>query len=87
VAGTPVTSAPNAPRNTTIAATATCPAGKVLLGGGAYVTTTATQKERATLVGSYPSSATTWTGVGVVGIANLGGTNTMTVSAYALCSL
>jgi hypothetical protein len=82
-----VTSPPNAPRNTVITATATCPAGKVLLGGGANVTTTAPQKERAHLVGSYPSSAGTWTGVGVVGISNLGAGRTMTVGAYALCSL
>jgi hypothetical protein len=68
-------------------ATATCPAGAVVLGGGAHVTTTAAQKERAQLVGSYPSAADTWTAVGVVTIAALGGGQTMTVTAYALCSL
>jgi hypothetical protein len=70
-----------------ITATATCRADKVLLGGGANVTTTAPQKERAQLVSSYPSSATVWTAVGVVAISNLGGGRTMTVTAYALCSL
>jgi hypothetical protein len=59
----------------------------VLLGGGALVTTTTAQKERAQLVSSYPSSASTWTAVGVVSIGNLGGGQTMTVTAYALCSL
>jgi hypothetical protein len=82
-----VSSAPNATRNTLVTATATCPAGTVLLGGGASVTTTQAQKERAQLVSSYPSSTTTWTAIGVVAIGNLNGGNTMTVTAYALCSL
>ena len=58
-----------------------------MLGGGTGVTTTATQKERAQLVSSYPSSTTTWTAVGVVSISSLGTGQTMTVTAYALCSL
>ncbi|HUF02319.1 MAG TPA: hypothetical protein VMN35_07835 [Gaiellaceae bacterium] len=81
-----MTSAVNAPRNTTITATATCPAGTVVLGGGALVTTTATQTERAQLVASYPSAADTWSAAGVVAISALGGGKTMSVTAYALCS-
>ncbi len=87
VTGTPVTSAANAPRNTVVTATAACAAGKVALGGGGLVTTTATQKERAQLVGSYPSAADTWTATGVVAIGALGAGRTMTVTAYVLCSL
>ena len=64
-------------------ATATCPAGKVLLGGGGQATTT--DADRASLPESYPSDATTWTAVGVV-TANLTGGAQMTVRAYALCS-
>lgn len=87
VEGTPVTSVPNPPRNTVVTASASCPAGKVLLGGGAWATTTATQKERVHLMASYPSAADTWTGIGVVAISALGSGRTMTVTAYALCSL
>jgi hypothetical protein len=87
IAGTPVTSAANAARNTIITATATCSAGTVVIGGGANVTTTATQKERAQLVSSYPSATDAWTAVGVVAIAALGTGNTMTVTAWVLCSL
>jgi hypothetical protein len=77
----------NAPRNTVVTAAVTCPAGTVLLGGGGLVTTTATQKERAHLSASYPTSTTTWSAVGVVGIGALGAGQTMTVTAYAVCSL
>jgi hypothetical protein len=64
-----------------------CPGGTVVLGGGALVTTNAAQKERALLISSYPSAADTWTAEGVVAIAALGAGNTMSVTAYALCSL
>ncbi|HWP34266.1 MAG TPA: hypothetical protein VNM66_01590, partial [Thermodesulfobacteriota bacterium] len=87
VTGTPVTSAANAPRNTPVTAAATCPTGSVVLGGGALVTTTSPFKERAQLVASYPSAADTWTAVGIVAISALGAGQTMTVTAYALCSL
>jgi hypothetical protein len=59
----------------------------MLLGGGGLVTTTAASKERVHLQASYPSSVTTWTAIGVIGIAALGAGQTMTVTAYALCSL
>ena len=82
-----MTSAANAAQNTLVTATAACPTGKLVLGGGALVTTTATQKSRAVLVSSYPSSTTVWTAIGVVGTAALNAGNTMTVTAYVLCSL
>jgi hypothetical protein len=80
------TSAANAARNVLTTATASCPIGKLLLGGGADVTTTATAKERALLVASYPSVATTWTAIGVVAGAALGAGQTMTVRAHVICT-
>jgi hypothetical protein len=59
----------------------------VLLGGGALVTTTAGQKDRAVLVASYPSATNVWTAVAVVATSNLGGGQTLTVTAYGLCTL
>jgi hypothetical protein len=87
VVGTPVVSAPATPRQTLVTATATCPAGKTLLGGGGHITTTANQKDRAVLVSSYPSTTGTWTVIGVVAVGNLPAGRTMTVTAHALCSL
>jgi Collagen triple helix repeat (20 copies) len=87
VAGTPVTSPANAARNSLLTATASCPAGTVVLGGGGVVTTTSAQKERVHLTASYPTSTTTWSATGVVGIAALGAGQTMTVTAFVLCSL
>jgi hypothetical protein len=59
----------------------------VLLGGGGQVTTTSANADRAVLVSSYPSSATVWTAIAVVNQGVLGAGRTMTVRAYALCSL
>jgi len=71
--------------NTLVTAVATCPAGKVALGGGGQVTTTSGNKGRVQLTGSYPSAAGQWTAVAVVNQAL--GANTLTVTAYVLCSL
>jgi hypothetical protein len=84
VTGTPVSSVTNPPVRTQITATASCAAGKVVLGGGARVTAT-TQVERVTLTSSYPSNTTTWSAIGTV-TSNMNQGNTFTVTAYALCS-
>jgi len=83
--GTPVTSAANAAANTQVTGTATCAAGKVLLGGGAQATITSANVDRVLLSASYPSSTTVWTAIATASAA-LGAGQTMTVTAYALCS-
>jgi hypothetical protein len=57
----------------------------VLLGGGAQVTNTKSHED-SVITQSYPSSTTAWTAVGVVtgGLNNAG--NTMTVTAWVVCS-
>ena len=87
VTGTTITSAQGAVKGTQVTATASCAVGKVLLGGGAQVTTTDPTLARAVLVSDYPSSATSWMAVGMVSDSNLGGGLTFSVTAYALCSL
>jgi hypothetical protein len=84
--GTPVTSAANPPIHTLITATVACAGTSVILGGGARVTVSfAGQDGRVSLRSSYPSSATQWTAVAVVGVG-LGGGRTVTVTPYVLCS-
>jgi hypothetical protein len=69
--------------DTPVTATASCPAGKVLLGGGAKVTYVGGSEGEVVLQQSYPSSATQWTAVGVIlSFA----TGTMTVQAYVVCT-
>ncbi|HSX24233.1 MAG TPA: hypothetical protein VLE74_03985 [Candidatus Saccharimonadales bacterium] len=81
--GTPQTVGPTA--GTSATSTASCAAGKVVLGGGTQVTTTATP-DKVALTASYPSATNIWTGKATI-LTNLGNGNTMTVTAYALCSL
>lgn len=68
--------------------TAACPAGRVLLGGGALLTSTATYPNglsRVDVVASYASSVTSWTATAVVRQGFASGSNA-TITAYALCS-
>jgi hypothetical protein len=66
-----------------VTGTASCPAGKLLVGGGGR--TSATNTGRAALQASYPSSTTTWTAIAILTAGNLGGGGSLTVQAYAIC--
>jgi len=70
-----------------LTSTVTCPAGKVFLGGGARVTVSnASHIQKVQLIESYPTSTTgTWTAK-AVNNANLTGSNTFSVQAYAISS-
>ena len=87
ITGTTATSAAGASKGTQVTSTATCPNGRMLLGGGGDIITTDKKKERAVLVSSHPISATVWAAVGMVGDSKLGTKETISVTAYALCSL
>jgi hypothetical protein len=82
VAGSVVSSGIAPPVGTTITSTASCPAGKVLLGGGfslggALLAVTATPTD------SHPTSTTTWsasaTNYATAAVS-------FTIQAYAVCS-
>lgn len=68
--------------------TASCPAGTVILGGGARLSSTATFAagiNRVNLVESYPASASTWTATMVIRTA-FAATSNATITAYAVCT-
>jgi hypothetical protein len=68
---------------TTATATATCPAGKLMLGGGGTIT--ATVAGRAAMLQSRPISTTQWQ-VMLVVVTALGAGNTASIQAFALCT-
>jgi hypothetical protein len=71
---------------TMVTATATCPAGKKILGGGAsYSVSSSSQTNRVDLVVSIPSAANAWTASLRVG-QNLTSGVTATVRTYAVCT-
>jgi hypothetical protein len=74
-----------------VTATASCPAGKVLFGGGAIVSTdNGAHRGFVAVQSSYPSGST-WTAIGTVLTSTLnplplGSGHSMKVTAYAICS-
>jgi len=80
------TSAAGLSAGQTYSLTSTCPAGKKILGGGyTYTVSNAGQTSRVS-VSSYPSAATDWTAVVRVN-TSLGGTVTISLSVYAVCTV
>jgi hypothetical protein len=81
-----VSTAPGPAAGQKASATASCPEGSSLLGGGGRVTVNGpSQLPLVAMYESYPSSANTWTASGVVA-ARLGGGATMVVQAYVVCT-
>ncbi|HEY7279839.1 MAG TPA: hypothetical protein VH594_28000 [Trebonia sp.] len=71
--------------NTTATATASCPSGTVLVGGGADVANSnAAEPADVQLIRSRPAGSS-WEAIGVIDVG-LGASNHMTVTAYALCA-
>jgi hypothetical protein len=73
--------------NDSVSATATCPAGKILLGGGGQITTggAATITDEAVIIASYPSAANVWTVTAKATVAWAPGHH-LIVTAYVVCS-
>jgi hypothetical protein len=69
---------------TAITATASCPVGQVLLGGGANVTGAGQAQKNVVLRSSYPVTGSVWRTVDVV-MAPLGGSGQVSVHPYVLC--
>lgn len=82
-----VTSAQNIQGGFHVIADASCPSDKIMLSGGAQATLDVSELQtsaRVALYGSYPSSTTTWRGIGTV-VVGPTGQGSMTVTTYALC--
>jgi hypothetical protein len=86
VSSGPVESSNSASAGTQVTATASCPAGKTLLGGGGRATKGGSAPlSSLTLAESYPSASNTWKAVGTV-TNNLGSGQRLLVEAYVVCS-
>jgi hypothetical protein len=71
---------------TIVSATANCPAGKKILGGGGRASATvASQERKVSLRASYPSGPASWTVEALV-TANMGWSSKAQVTATAVCS-
>jgi hypothetical protein len=83
--GTLIVSGPlvsNVSTVSTASTSASCTGGRIMLSGGALMTTTDTP-DLIQLVASYPSGPTTWTVTGTAGIKN---NKVWTIQAFAVCS-
>jgi hypothetical protein len=70
----------------TATATATCPANKVILGGGYEITTTGVLGANSgAATRSRPTSSTVW-GVTVTALASVPSLSSISITAYAVCT-
>jgi hypothetical protein len=87
VQGTALTTAPNPALGAVLTAKTSCPAGKILLSGGAQVFAPGVQADRnVELRSSFPFSATQWQTVAIVTGA-LGAGVSMTMKPYVVCGV
>jgi Collagen triple helix repeat (20 copies) len=76
----------SAPLGTVASATATCPVGKKILGGGVTITVTVlAQQSRVASRDNFPSAPNAWTGTLVVTSGLVGAS--ATISVYAVCTV
>lgn len=80
----PIVSAPDPSVGTVVEAQTSCPAGEVLLSGGAEVSAPGQGDRNVVLRSSFPLNATTWQSVGMV-IGPLGAGNAMTLRPFVMC--
>jgi hypothetical protein len=84
VPGAPVLTATDPPVGTAATATAACPQGEIVLGGGAQVSAPGASVKSVVLRSSFPTTTNGWRATGSV-IAPLGAADQMTVRPYVLC--
>ena len=85
VASTALKSAPDPAVGTVLVAKTSCPAGKILLSGGAQVSAPGVQADRhVELRSSFPFSATQWQTVSIV-TGSLGAGGVMTMKPFVVC--
>jgi Collagen triple helix repeat (20 copies) len=84
VSGPAVLSVIDPPAGTALTASASCPVGQILLGGGAQITGSAAVEKNVVLRSSYPMSSNVWRTVAVV-MAPLGISDQVSLHPYVLC--
>lgn len=84
LSGTPVLSQVDPPVGTAVTASAVCPLGDIVLGGGALVSAPGTAAKDVALRSSLPTNTNGWRATGTV-IASLPAGEQMSVRPYVLC--
>ena len=64
--------------------TATCPAGTIMLGGGANITQ-GNNGTKAVVASSYPSAASAWSATAMVTVAGTGTGSPASITSYVIC--